>query len=104
MLDPDAYSGDRRNQILSDRAVQIQRLSTDICLQIQTIAQNPRTLANAAHAAWNCGLPNAVNDLADLVEGFGGVPLMDVIRVDAIQQTASTTQALAKAQNRKHVE
>jgi UDP-N-acetylglucosamine--N-acetylmuramyl-(pentapeptide) pyrophosphoryl-undecaprenol N-acetylglucosamine transferase len=61
------------------------------------MALNPSALANAAHAAWNCGLPNAVKDLADLVEGFGGVPLMDVIRVEGMAQTASTAQqALAK--------
>ncbi|MFN9376354.1 MAG: hypothetical protein ACK564_04835, partial [Novosphingobium sp.] len=39
------------------------------------------TLANAAHGAWNCGYPKAAKDLADLVESFGGTPLMDVIRV-----------------------
>ena len=45
------------------------------------MAQHPGSLANAAHAAWNCGYPNAVRDLADLVESFGAEPLMDVIRV-----------------------
>ncbi len=54
----------------------------ELAKQIQTMALNPTSLANAAHAAWNCGLPNAVKDLADLVEGFGGVPLMDVIRME----------------------
>ncbi|HEY8604662.1 undecaprenyldiphospho-muramoylpentapeptide beta-N-acetylglucosaminyltransferase [Tsuneonella suprasediminis] len=51
--------------------------------QIQVMAQHPETLATAAHAAWNCGRPKAVQDLADLVESFGGVDLMDVIRVGA---------------------
>lgn len=55
--------------------------ASELAKQIQAIAQNPETLANAAHAAWNCGYPNAVSDLADLVESFGGAPLMDVIRV-----------------------
>lgn len=68
----------------------------ELAKQIQTMALNPMSLANAAHAAWNCGLPNAVKDLADLVEGFGGVPLMDVIRMEGAAQTASTSQALAK--------
>ena len=45
------------------------------------MAQHPETLANAAHAAWNCGYPHAVSDLADLVESFGAAPLMDVIRM-----------------------
>ena len=53
----------------------------ELAKQIQAMAQHPATLANAAHASWNCGYPNATSDLADLVESFGGVPLMDVIRV-----------------------
>ncbi|MFM9937223.1 MAG: undecaprenyldiphospho-muramoylpentapeptide beta-N-acetylglucosaminyltransferase [Novosphingobium sp.] len=76
----------------------------ELAKQIQTMALNPSALANAAHAAWNCGLPNAVKDLADLVEGFGGVPLMDVIRVEGMAQTASTNQALAKTHTREHAE
>jgi UDP-N-acetylglucosamine--N-acetylmuramyl-(pentapeptide) pyrophosphoryl-undecaprenol N-acetylglucosamine transferase len=58
------------------------------------MAQHPETLANAAHAAWNCGYPNAARDLADLVESFGGAPLMDVIRV-AGQVSSSGQEALA---------
>ena len=50
---------------------------------VGAIAQSPEALAAAAHAAWNCGYPNAASDLADLVEGFGGAPLMDVIRMSA---------------------
>jgi len=76
----------------------------ELAKQIQTMALNPGALANAAHAAWNCGLPNAVKDLADLVEGFGGVPLMDVIRVEGMAQQASTAQALAKTHIREHAE
>ncbi|MDE2411035.1 MAG: undecaprenyldiphospho-muramoylpentapeptide beta-N-acetylglucosaminyltransferase [Sphingomonadales bacterium] len=53
----------------------------ELAKQIQAIAMNPETLATAAHAAWNCGYPDAASDLADLVEGFGGAPLMDVIQV-----------------------
>ncbi|MFN5784074.1 MAG: undecaprenyldiphospho-muramoylpentapeptide beta-N-acetylglucosaminyltransferase [Novosphingobium sp.] len=55
--------------------------AAELAKQILAIAQSPETLGNAAHAAWNCGYPKAVEDLADLVEGFGGAPLMDVIRV-----------------------
>ena len=54
----------------------------ELAKQIQALAQRPETLATAAHAAWNCGRPKAVQDLADLVESFGGSELMDVIRVD----------------------
>ncbi|MGH6785967.1 MAG: undecaprenyldiphospho-muramoylpentapeptide beta-N-acetylglucosaminyltransferase [Novosphingobium sp.] len=55
--------------------------AAELAKQIQAIAMSPETLANAAHAAWNCGYPNATADLADLVESFGGAPLMDVIRM-----------------------
>ncbi len=68
--------------------------AVELAKQIQAIAQGPDTLANAAHAAWNCGLPNAVSDLADLVESFGGAPLMDVIRV-AQGLSASKQEAVA---------
>ncbi len=55
--------------------------AAELAKQIQAMAQRPETLATAAHAAWNCGYPGAVTDLADLVESFGGSPMMDVIRV-----------------------
>ena len=71
----------------------------ELAKQIQTMAQHPHTLANAAHAAWNCGLPNAVSDLADLVESFGAEPIMDVMRVDtrapAVSGAASGQEQLA---------
>lgn len=54
----------------------------ELAKQIQALAQRPETLATAAHAAWNCGRPKAAQDLADLVESFGGSELMDVIRVE----------------------
>lgn len=53
----------------------------ELAKQINAMAQHPETLANAAHAAWNCGRPNAAKDLADLVESFGASPIQDVIRV-----------------------
>jgi UDP-N-acetylglucosamine--N-acetylmuramyl-(pentapeptide) pyrophosphoryl-undecaprenol N-acetylglucosamine transferase len=69
--------------------------ATELAKQIQALAQRPETLANAAHAAWNCGYPNAATDLADLVEGFGGAPLMDVIRVGGMPAKAKGQEALA---------
>ena len=68
--------------------------AAELAKQIQAMAQHPDTLANAAHAAWNCGYPDAASDLADLVEGFGGAPLMDVIRVRG-QGKAQAGEALA---------
>ena len=66
----------------------------ELAKQIQAIAMNPETLATAAHAAWNCGYPGAAKDLADLVEGFGGVPMMDVIQV-AREMSASGQEQVA---------
>jgi UDP-N-acetylglucosamine--N-acetylmuramyl-(pentapeptide) pyrophosphoryl-undecaprenol N-acetylglucosamine transferase len=49
----------------------------ELAKQIQKMALLPETLENAAKAAKSCGRPNAVYDLADLVESFGRLPLMD---------------------------
>jgi UDP-N-acetylglucosamine--N-acetylmuramyl-(pentapeptide) pyrophosphoryl-undecaprenol N-acetylglucosamine transferase len=68
--------------------------ASELAKQIQAMAQHPQTLANAAHAAWNCGYPHAGSKLADLVESFGGAPLMDVIRV-ANTMSAQGKEALA---------
>ena len=77
------------------RSIRQERFTAaELAKQIQAIAQSPDTLATAAHAAWNCGYPNAARDLADLVEGFGGAPMMDVISV-ARSLSASGQEALA---------
>lgn len=60
---------------------QPQFTAPELAKQINSLAQRPATLANAAHASWNCGRPKAASDLADLIESFGGDPIMDVIRV-----------------------
>jgi UDP-N-acetylglucosamine--N-acetylmuramyl-(pentapeptide) pyrophosphoryl-undecaprenol N-acetylglucosamine transferase len=49
----------------------------ELAKQIQKMALLPETLQNAAKAAKSCGRPDAVRDLADLVESFGRLPLMD---------------------------
>ena len=53
----------------------------ELAKQIMALADDREGLGNAAHAAWNCGRPDAARELADLVESFGGEELMDVIRV-----------------------
>ena len=53
--------------------------SVELAKQIQKIALEPGALENAAKAAKSCGRPNAVADLADLVESFGKAPLMHTI-------------------------
>lgn len=60
---------------------QDQFTAKELAKQIKAIADSPEGLGKAAHAAFNCGRPNAVQDLADLVESFGGAEMMDVIRV-----------------------
>lgn len=60
--------------------------------QVAELADPPAALAAAAHAAWNCGRPDAAEKLADLVESFGAVPMQDVIRI-----TASKPQGAAQA-------
>ena len=72
---------DAANAMRKKQADAFQKLAKDISRQIMALAQAPQSLANAAHAAWNCGRPDAASDLADLVESFGGAEMMDVIRV-----------------------
>jgi hypothetical protein len=82
----DHQAANAREMVASGGARSIRQekfTAVELAKQIQALAQRPETLANAAHCAWNCGHPNAAADLADLVEGFGGAPLMDVIRVGA---------------------
>ncbi|MDE1466948.1 undecaprenyldiphospho-muramoylpentapeptide beta-N-acetylglucosaminyltransferase [Aurantiacibacter sp. D1-12] len=67
----------------------------ELAKQIRAMAQKPETLANAAHAAWNCGRPKAASDLADLVEGFGGADMMDVIRVGENNARGASQEAPA---------
>ncbi len=64
----------------------------ELAKQIQALAQNPKSLGNAAHAAWNCGRPDAAKDLADLVESFGGVDMMDVIKVSGAEPASASSQ------------
>jgi UDP-N-acetylglucosamine--N-acetylmuramyl-(pentapeptide) pyrophosphoryl-undecaprenol N-acetylglucosamine transferase len=52
----------------------------ELAKQIQKIALQPGALENAARAAFGCGHPNAVSDLADLVESIGVAPFMKTIK------------------------
>ncbi|GAA5062013.1 undecaprenyldiphospho-muramoylpentapeptide beta-N-acetylglucosaminyltransferase [Erythrobacter westpacificensis] len=67
----------------------------ELAKQINAMAHRPETLANAAHAAWNCGRPDAASDLADLVESFGGADMMDVIRVGENNARGASQEAVA---------
>jgi len=93
--EPESYSGDKANAVRSRQTDIIQKMKKDVCRQIQAMAQHPETLATAAHAAWNCGRPDAAEKLADLVESFGGAPIQDVIRVAASEARTSTQPVAA---------
>lgn len=59
---------------------QPQFTSKELAKQIQKMALLPGALENAAKAAWRCGRPTAVRDLADLVESFGRATTMHTIK------------------------
>lgn len=67
----------------------------ELAKQIQAMAMNPASLANAAHCAFNCGRPDAAKDLADLVESMSGIDLMDVIRVSEPASAATRLRTRA---------
>ncbi|RPF72061.1 undecaprenyldiphospho-muramoylpentapeptide beta-N-acetylglucosaminyltransferase [Aurantiacibacter spongiae] len=69
--------------------------ASELAKQINAMAQHPETLANAAHASWNCGRPDAASDLADLVESLGGDTLQDVIRVGGNNARGATQGQVA---------
>jgi UDP-N-acetylglucosamine--N-acetylmuramyl-(pentapeptide) pyrophosphoryl-undecaprenol N-acetylglucosamine transferase len=71
--------------------------AVELAKQIEKIALEPGALENAAKAAKNCGRPNAVADLADLVESFGRAPIMHHIKSPSDHRGAfNTSPALAK--------
>lgn len=73
----------------------------ELAKQIQAMAMNPASLANAAHCAFNCGRPDAAKDLADLVESMSGIDLMDVIRVGEVAPRAAHAATRPQTATRK---
>lgn len=73
----------------------------ELAKQIQAMAMNPASLANAAHCAFNCGRPDAARDLADLVESMSGIDLMDVIRVGEAAPRAAQAATRPQTATRK---
>jgi UDP-N-acetylglucosamine--N-acetylmuramyl-(pentapeptide) pyrophosphoryl-undecaprenol N-acetylglucosamine transferase len=47
----------------------------ELAKQMQKLAMEPGALENAARRARDCGRPNAVRDMADLIESFGVEPI-----------------------------
>jgi UDP-N-acetylglucosamine--N-acetylmuramyl-(pentapeptide) pyrophosphoryl-undecaprenol N-acetylglucosamine transferase len=67
----------------------------ELAKQIMALADDREGLGNAAHAAWNCGRPEAAKELADLVESFGGEELMDVIRIGGDNERGASQTIVA---------
>jgi len=65
-------SDDKSNNLRMEQSTALDKMRDHLVKQIQKIALEPGALENAAKAAWKCGRPNAVLDIADLVESFGG--------------------------------
>ena len=66
-----------------------------LAAEIEAMAADPEALIAAAARAKACGHPNATQDLADLVEGFGRTPVMDAIGDDVRGTAASSRAGLA---------
>lgn len=60
----------------------------ELAKQMQKMALEPGALENAAKAAWRCGRPKAVSDLADLVERSGGAPIVEPMRIKPARPAA----------------
>lgn len=94
-------ASDRANKLRLRQSELFTKLAKDISRQIQAMAMNPASLANAAHSAFNCGRPDAAKDLADLVESMSGIDLMDVIRVGEGAPRAAQTATRPQTATRK---
>ena len=77
--------------------------AVELAKQMQRLALEPGALALAADKAASVGRPMATSDLADLVERFGGAPLMDVIRVGATSAKAASHSARPAAASKEMV-
>jgi UDP-N-acetylglucosamine--N-acetylmuramyl-(pentapeptide) pyrophosphoryl-undecaprenol N-acetylglucosamine transferase len=64
----------------------------ELARQIEALADPAELLAEAARGMRKCGYPKAASDLADLVESFGGAPMMDVIRVGGAARPRGSEQ------------
>lgn len=93
--------GEDGNELMSKQGDIFAKLAKDISRQIQAMAQNPTSLANAAHGSWNCGRPDAAKDLADLVESMAGIDLMDVIKVGEANPRAAQVATKPESATRK---
>ncbi|WP_109357569.1 undecaprenyldiphospho-muramoylpentapeptide beta-N-acetylglucosaminyltransferase [Sphingorhabdus sp. EL138] len=77
---------------------QPQFTAKELAKQMQKMALGPDALQNAARFARKCGRPDAVSDLADLVESIGTSPLSKTLKVkkEKLQLAPNPGPALAK--------
>lgn len=77
---------------------QAQFTPKELAKQMQKLGLEPKALENAARQARKCGRPDAVNDLADLVESIGTSPLTKPMKVTTEKSplAPSGREALAK--------
>lgn len=77
---------------------QPQFTAKELAKQMQKMALGPGALENAARFARKCGRPDAVSDLADLVESIGTSPLTKPLRVkeDKASLAPNGREALAQ--------
>ncbi len=74
---------------------QAQFTPVELAKQIQAMAMHPGALENAAKRAHGCGRPEAVRDLADLIESFGLIPAMiDTVRVQRLRPSGAAIQGV----------
>ncbi len=78
---------------------QAQFTPVELAKQIQKIALQPGAMENAARAAKSCGRPEAVSDLADLVESFGVAPITKPLKSRAETASGFTGPAPALAKD-----
>ena len=61
---------------------QVRFTPIELAKQMQKLAMEPHVLQNAAARARSCGRPDAVKDMADLIESFGAAPqTIEAVRV-----------------------
>lgn len=74
---------------------QAQFTPVELAKQIQAMAMHPGALENAARRAHGCGRPEAVRDLADLIESFGLIPAMiDTVRLQRLRPSGAAIQGV----------
>ena len=70
-----------------------------LAAEVMELAGEPEALIAAATRAKACGRPNATEDLADLIEGFGRAPVMDGLVAAPVKGRRAPTLAMGSARS-----